>query len=123
VGRKEAKGLDATFAYDWSPPGINRDYTMLMAGLRFKDPLPLSIHNTLSLGYVENSQSSHFLPSLKTERGMEINGLLNVLSMVVLRPVLQCYSDMAGRAQRAVASGFRRKSSFKGIDQCRIFSR
>src|SRR5260370_30435258 len=28
---KEAKGLDATFANDWSPPSINRNYTLLTA--------------------------------------------------------------------------------------------
>src|ERR1700737_4864726 len=29
---KEAKGLDATFANDWSPPNANRNYTLLTAG-------------------------------------------------------------------------------------------
>ena len=32
VDPKEAKGLDATLAYDWSPPSINRNNTMLTAG-------------------------------------------------------------------------------------------
>jgi hypothetical protein len=41
VDPKEGKGLDATFAYDWSPPNVNRNNTMLTAGLRFNEPLPL----------------------------------------------------------------------------------
>jgi hypothetical protein len=35
VDPQEGKGLDATFAYDWSPPSLNRNYTMLTAGLRY----------------------------------------------------------------------------------------
>src|SRR4029077_18094970 len=58
---KEAKGLDATFACDWSPPRVNRKTQMLTAGLRFTEPLPLHIHNTMSLGYVRNSLSAQFL--------------------------------------------------------------
>ncbi len=54
VDRKEAKGLDATLAYDWSPADINRNNTQLTAGTRFNEPLPLHIHNTMSLGYVRN---------------------------------------------------------------------
>ena len=73
VDPKEAKGLDATFAYDWSPPSINRNNTLLTAGLRFNEPLPLHIHNTMSLGYVRNSLSPQFLPpgmpAWKTEQG------------------------------------------------------
>ncbi|HMJ23770.1 MAG TPA: carbohydrate porin, partial [Terriglobales bacterium] len=61
-----AKGLDATFAYDWSPPDINRNNTLLTAGLRFNEPLPLPIHNTMSLGYVRNHLSSDFRPNSMT---------------------------------------------------------
>jgi hypothetical protein len=63
VHAKEAKGLDATFAYDWSPADINRNNTMLTAGLRFNEPLPLRIHNTMSLGYVQNRLSQQFVPT------------------------------------------------------------
>src|SRR6202046_3945316 len=58
VDPKEGKGLDGTFAYDWSSPGVNRNNTLLTAGLRFNEPLPLKIHNTMSLGYVRNNLSS-----------------------------------------------------------------
>src|SRR6202007_724712 len=79
---KEGKGLDATFAYDWSPPSINRHNRLLTAGLRFNEPLPLPIHNTMSLGYVRNSLSSQFLPpgaqGWKTEQGVELHALLDV---------------------------------------------
>lgn len=49
---KEGKGLDATLAYDWSSPSVNHNNTLLTAGLRFNEPLPLRIHHTMSLGYV-----------------------------------------------------------------------
>jgi porin len=57
VDRTEAKGLDATLAYDWSPPTVNRNNKLLTAGLRFNEPLALRFHNTMSLGYVQNSLS------------------------------------------------------------------
>jgi carbohydrate-selective porin OprB len=116
VDAKEAKGLDATFAYDWSPPSINRNYTLMTAGLRFNEPLPLRIHNTMSLGYVRNSLSAQFLPpgapAWKTEQGVEFNALLNVLPMVLLQPVVQYYANVGGGAQRAVVFGFRTKVEF-----------
>jgi hypothetical protein len=108
--------LDATFAYDWSPPSINRNYTLLTAGLRFNEPLPLHIHNTMSLGYVRNSLSPQFLPPgappYKTEQGAEFNVLLDVLPMLLLQPVVQYYANVGGGAQRAVVFGFRNKVEF-----------
>jgi carbohydrate-selective porin OprB len=113
---KEAKGLDGTIAYDWSPPSVNRNYTLLTAGLRFNEPLPLPFHNTMSLGYVRNSLSSQFLPTgapvWKTEQGVEFNALLDVLPMLLLQPVLQYYANVGGGAQRAVVFGFRTKVEF-----------
>jgi carbohydrate-selective porin OprB len=113
---KEAKGLDATFAYDWSPPSVNRNNTLLTAGLRFNEPLPLHIHNTMSLGYVRNNLSSQFLPpgtsAWETEQGVEFNALLDVLPMLLLQPVIQYYANVGGRTQRAVVFGFRTKAEF-----------
>jgi porin len=113
---KGAKGLDATFAYDWSPPSVNRNYTQLTAGLRFNEPLPVRIHNTMSLGYVRNSLSPEFLPpgmsSWKTERGVEFNTLLDVAPMVLLQPVIQHYSNVGGGTKRATVFGFRAKVEF-----------
>jgi porin len=116
VDPKEAKGLDGTLAYDWSPPRINRNNTILTAGLRFNEPLPLPIHNTMSLGYVRNSLSTQYLPpgapSWKTEQGVEFNALLDVLPMLLLQPVVQYYANVAGGAQHAVVFGFRTKVEF-----------
>jgi porin len=113
---KEAKGLDATLAYDWSPANINRNNTEVTAGLRFNEPLPLNIHNTMSLGYVRNSLSSQFLPpgmlAWKTEQGVEFNTLLDPLQMVLLQPVVQYYANVGGGVQRAVVFGFRAKVEF-----------
>jgi hypothetical protein len=116
VDPKEAKGLDATFAYDWSPADINRNNTLLTAGVRFNEPLPLHIHNTMSLGYVRNSLSPQFLPPgmppWKAEHGAEFNVLLGVGPMLLLQPVIQYYANVGGGAQRAVVFGFRTKVEF-----------
>jgi carbohydrate-selective porin OprB len=116
VDRKEAQGLDATLAYDWSPADINRNNTQLTAGTRFNEPLPLHIHNTMSLGYVRNSLSPQFLPpgiaAWRTEQGVEFNTLLDPLPMLLLQPVIQYYANVGGGVQRAVVFGFRTKLEF-----------
>ncbi len=116
VDPKGARGFDATFAYDWSPPDVNRNNRLLTAGVRFNEPLPLRIHTTMSLGYVRNSLSPQFLtpgmPPWKTEHGVEFNTLLDPLPMLLLQPVIQYYANVGGRAQRAVVFGFRTKVEF-----------
>ena len=115
VEPKGGKGLDATFGYDWSPADINRNNTLLAAGLRFNEPLPANIHNTMSLGYVRNSLSPEFLPSgqapWRVENGIEFNTLLDPLPMLV-QPVIQYYVNVSGRTQRALVFGFRTKVEF-----------
>jgi porin len=116
VDRKESKGLDATLAYDWSPADVNRNNTILTAGLRFNEPLPISIHNTMSLGYVRNSLSQQFVPvgqpSWKVENGVEFNTLLGPLPMLLLQPVVQYFENVGGRPGRVVVFGFRTKVEF-----------
>jgi len=89
VDPKEARGLDATFAYDWSPPDVNRNNTLLTTGLRFNEPLPLHFHNTMSLGYVRNSLSPQFLPpgtpSWRRSTALNSNTLLDPLPMLLLQ--------------------------------------
>jgi porin len=100
-----AKGLDETFAYDWSPPNINGNNRELTARLRFNDPLPVNFHNTMSLGYVRNMLSPQFFPPgmpAKTEQGVEFNALLDVLPMLLLQPVIQYYANVGGATSRAV---------------------
>ncbi len=115
VDPKGGKGLDGTFAYDWSPPSINRNNRELAAGLRFNEPLPVHFHNTMSLGYVRNTLSPQFFPSgkaAKTEQAVEFNTLLDFLPMLLLQPVVQYYANVGGGAQRAVVFGFRTKVEF-----------
>jgi carbohydrate-selective porin OprB len=110
-----AQGLDATFAFDWSPPNVNRNYTQLTAGLRYNEPLPLGFHNSIALSYVGNSLSSDFLPpgmvGWKTEHGVEINVLLNYGPFLV-QPVLQYYANVGGVGGSAFVAGFRTKVEF-----------
>ncbi|MCU1220354.1 MAG: Carbohydrate-selective porin [Candidatus Angelobacter sp.] len=112
VDPKGAKGFDATFAYDWSPPDINRNNTLLTAGLRFNEPLPLRRHNTMSVGYVQNRLSQQFVPNSRPENGAEFNTLVDVAPMAFLQPVIQYFANVGGRTQRAVVFGFRAKVEF-----------
>jgi porin len=113
VDPKGSKGLDATFAYDWSPAGINRNNRILTAGLRFNEPLPLRIHHTMSLGYVQNYLSQSFVPPggppWRPERAVEFNSLLDVAPMILLQPVIQYYGNAGGGTRHAVVLGFRIK--------------
>jgi porin len=116
VDSKRAKGLDATFGYDWSPGDVNRNNSILTAGLRFNEPLPIPIHNTMSLGYVQNRLSQEFAPSsslpFRAEHGVEFNTLLDPLPMLLLQPVVQYFENVGGRSGRAVVFGFRTKVEF-----------
>jgi len=116
VHRDGVRGLDGTFAYDWSPPNINRNNTLLTAGLRFNEPLPLPIHNTMSLGYVQNRLSQQFAPqgapAFKPENAVEFNALFDPLPMLLLQPVVQYYTNVGGGSHHAVVFGFRTKVEF-----------
>jgi hypothetical protein len=115
VDPKEACGLDVVLAFDWSPPGINRNFMQLTASLRFNEPLPVGFHNSISVGYVRNSLSSEFLaPGLvawKTEHGVEINVLLNY-GPFLIQPVIQYYGNVGGVGGRAFVAGLRTKIDF-----------
>jgi porin len=111
-----ARGLDGTVSYDWSPTNINRNNTMLTAGLRFNEPLPLRVHNTMSLGYVQNRLSQEFVPigtpPWKPEHAVEFNTLLDPLPMLLLQPVIQYYTNVGARTGHALVLGFRTKVEF-----------
>jgi porin len=116
VNRDGGKGLDGTVAYDWSPGNINRNNTLFTAGLRFNEPLPVPIHNTVSFGYVQNRLSQQFVPqgapAWKPEQAIELNVLLDPLPMLLLQPVVQYYENVGGGSHRAVVFGFRMKVEF-----------
>jgi carbohydrate-selective porin OprB len=113
--RQAAKGLDATVSYDWSPEDVNRNNSMLTAGLRFNEPLPVPFHNTMSLGYVRNMLSPNFAVNdvpWRAEQGVEFNTLLHLVPMMFVQPVVQYYDNVGGGKQRAVVFGFRTKVEF-----------
>jgi len=116
IDPKHARGLDGTISYDWSPSNVNRNNTMLTAGLRFNEPFPLRIHNTMSLGYVQNRLSQQFVPTgtppWKPEHAVEFNTLLDPLPMLLLQPVIQYYANVGARPGHAVVLGFRTKVEF-----------
>jgi porin len=116
VDPQQAKGLDGTIAYDWSPANVNHNNTMLTAGLRFNEPLPLPFHNTMSLGYVQNRLSQQFVPKgappWKPEHAVEFNALLDPLPMLLLQPVIQYYENAGAGTGHAVVFGFRAKVEF-----------
>jgi hypothetical protein len=45
-----------------TPADLNSNNRIFTAGLRFNEPLPVRLHNTMSLGYVQNRLSQHFVP-------------------------------------------------------------
>jgi carbohydrate-selective porin OprB len=112
----QSKGVDATISYDWSPRSVNRNYEQLTAGLRFNEPLPVSFHNTMALGYVDNALSPAFLPPDMTrwnrERAIEFNVLLQILPMFLVQPVFQRFVNAGGGTQHASVIGFRTKVDF-----------
>jgi carbohydrate-selective porin OprB len=89
---------------------------MLTAGLRFNEPLPLLVHNTISFGYVQNRLSQQFVPQgtppWKPEHGFELNALIDPLPMLLLQPVIQYYDNVGARTGHAVVFGFRTKIEF-----------
>jgi porin len=110
-----ARGLDGTLAYDWSPSNVNRNNTVFTAGLRFNEPFPLPIHNTISMGYVQNRLSQDFAPPgmpWKPEHAVELNALLDPLPMLLLQPVIQYYENVGAMVGHAVVIGFRTKVEF-----------
>lgn len=111
-----AKGLDATAAYDWSPPDVNRNNRILTIGLRFNEPLPIRKHNTMSIGYVRNYLSPQFKQPAtapwKVEQALEFNALVDVLPMMYLQPVVQYFANDGGGIQRSSVFGFRTKVEF-----------
>lgn len=116
VDRSEAKGLDATASYDWSPSDVNRNDAELTAGFRFNEPLPVKFHNTVALGYVRNHLSDNFrapgAAAFKVEHGVELNCMLHVTSSMLAQPVLQYYANVGGMPHRAVVFGLRTKIDF-----------
>src|SRR5260370_4330556 len=100
VDPKESRGLDATFAYDWSPPDVNRNNKLLTAGLRFNEPLPVPFHNTMSIGYVRNSLSPQFrppgTPGFQNEHAFVFNTPLQKAT-ILFQPVIQYYASVARR--------------------------
>jgi porin len=116
VDPRGARGLDGTISYDWSPSHINRNNTMFTTGLRFNEPFPLHIHNTLSLGYVQNRLSQQFVPAgtppWKPEHAIEFNMLLDPLPMLLLQPVVQYYANAGARTGHDLVLGFRTKIDF-----------
>jgi porin len=111
-----SRGLDGTLSFDWSPASLNRNNTILTAGLRFNEPLQLPIHNTMSLGYIQNRLSQQLVPKdglrWKPEQGVEFNALLDPLPMLLLQPVIQYYANVGAKTGHAVVFGFRTKIEF-----------
>jgi len=89
---------------------------VLTAGLRFNEPLPLHIHNSMSVGYVDQiSNPAFFLPgasALKSEHAVEFSTLLDVAPMMLVQPVIQYYANAGGGTGHAIVFGFRTKVDF-----------
>ena len=110
-------GMDLTAATDWTPAHRTHVPRQTTAGVRFDEPLPLPLHNTISFGYVRSSISQSFptgQPSLphRAENVLELNGLIEVTPFITLQPVVQRFLHPGGAAERATVFGFRSKVDF-----------
>ncbi len=111
-----SNGLDATLSYDWSPADVNRNNSELTAGLRYNEPIPVKLHNTVSLGYVLNHLSQDFhnadTPEFRREHGLELNSMLHVTPYLLVQPTAQYYLNAGGGPSRATVVGLRTKVDF-----------
>lgn len=113
-------GIDLTVGADWSPRYKNRNNQDFTAGLRFNEPLPVSLHSTIGLGYVRGGINRSFplLPpnpiyeTKNAENAFELNCLLQLPRGILIQPVVQHYINVGGSSSPATILGFHAKIDF-----------
>src|SRR5215472_2325712 len=120
AGAGSDRGLDVTFAYDWSPDDVARINTQTTGGLRYRGLLPHREHDALTFGIVYSHVSDVLnrfivnagLPMFGSEKALEVNYSIQVKRWFTFQPVFQHYFDAGGNPQmrNSTVVGFR--SSF-----------
>ncbi len=113
-----SKGLDFTAASNWSPADRSRNNQQATVGLRYNELLPISLHNSLSIGYVRSGLSEAYsrktnVPfALHAEHAFEVNTLVELPRGILIQPVFQYFIDLGGAPHNAAVLGFRSKVDF-----------
>src|SRR5271168_620468 len=116
------RGVDATFAFDWSPGDVNRQNSQITAGLRYNAPIARRQRDALAFGFVYSRISDPFRfvgvpvgdPALGSEKAFELNYAAQITRYWLIQPVFQYYVDVGGNSQlhNAPVLGFRTKVNF-----------
>jgi porin len=116
------RGLDAMFAFDWSPNDVNRENSTITAGVRYNGPIPSRSQDGVAMGFVYSKISDPFslvgvpvgMPALGSEKAIELNYALQLKPYLLWQPVFQYYWDVGGnsRIPNAAVFGFRIKVDF-----------
>jgi porin len=111
------RGLDATFAFDWTPDDITKDFSQITAGVRYHGLIPRRQRDTLAIGSVFSRTSgvlNHALsqagsPPFGTEKALEVDYTVPVTRWLTFQPVLERYFDIGAnpRSRNATIIGFR----------------
>jgi len=116
------RGLDLDFALDWSPTDLNQEYEQITGGLRYNGIIPHRDQDGLAFGVVYSKISDQFssggtllgLPSLGSEKAIELNYSIQVSRCILLQPAFQYYIDVGANSHvpNAAVLGFRTKVTF-----------
>lgn len=111
------RGLDANFAFDWTPDDITRNYSQITGGLRYRGLVPQRWRDAISVGVVysrisgvlNHALSQQGLLPFGTEKALEVNYALQVTRWFTFQPVFQYYFDAGGNtfARNSTVAGFR----------------
>jgi porin len=120
IWRPEAgsdRGVDANFAYDWTPGAYTRNDSQLTAGLRYHGLIPHRAQDTIAAGVVFSRISPQLnqfyatmgVPLLGSEKAVEVNYALKVTGWFTFQPVVQYYFDVGANpvGRNATVAGFR----------------
>jgi carbohydrate-selective porin OprB len=110
------RGLDANFAFDWTPDDITRNYSQITAGLHYRGLIPRRRQDTVAVGLVYSRISGVLNQALSqagllrygTEKALEVNYSLQVTRWFTFQPVFQYYFDTG-------ANPFSRNNSVAGF--------
>jgi porin len=111
------RGLDATFAFDWTPDDITRNFSQITGGVRYHGLIPRREHDTVSTGVVYSRISGVLNRALSqagllpygTEKAVEFNYALQVTRWFTFQPVFQYYFDTGANPynRNNTVAGFR----------------
>ena len=116
------RGLDATFAFDWSPGDVNGQNSQITPSLRYNGPIPSRPRDTVAFGFLFSNIGDPFqaigVPlgsRLGSEEAIELNYAAHLTSYFLIQPVFQYDKDVGGNSHvpNAAVFGFRTQVNFR----------